>query len=158
MTKIKSAHFYPLARGILASSSLTARRLFLGVPASIISTNSVKKSLFRSSEWGVKNWITVVKQYLNQGIGKKKPSNNQYHSNSIQSHQCIINLEARRLYYSGEDHSKIFLFFTLSNMLIQRFKLQSHLELLSQYWSPWSILVFHLLEIHTIILYSFWRT
>ena len=45
MTKIKSAHFYPLARGILASSSLTARRLFLGVPASIISTNSVKKSL-----------------------------------------------------------------------------------------------------------------
>ena len=45
MAKIKSAHFYPLARGILASSSLTARRLFLGVPASIISTNSVKKSL-----------------------------------------------------------------------------------------------------------------
>ena len=45
MAKIKSAHFYPLARGILASSSLTARRLFLGVPASIISTNSVKKKL-----------------------------------------------------------------------------------------------------------------
>lgn len=45
MAKIKSAHFYPLARGILASSSLTARRLFLGVPANIISTNSVKKSL-----------------------------------------------------------------------------------------------------------------
>ena len=79
--------------------------------------------------------ITVVRKYLNQGIGKKKPSHNQYHSNSIQSYQCIINLEVR-LYYSGEDHSKIFLFFTLSNMLIQRFKLQSHLELLSQYWSP----------------------
>lgn len=67
MAKIKSAHFYPLARGILASSSLTARRLFLGVPANIISTNSVKKSLI-SEKKIIKTPINPSTTMSNQDI------------------------------------------------------------------------------------------
>lgn len=36
----------------------------------------------------VKNWMTVVRKYINQGIRKKKPSHNQYHSYSI-SHTSV---------------------------------------------------------------------